>query len=124
MPGVRLHDSLLRMIEEQPGTDWRDLQLRVAAILGECGLVCEVSKSLQVARGTVEIDVYATDPTTTPPAIYLCECKRWSTPVPQGEVQTFRTVVGDAGLTLGFSSRRRAFRPARSKSRNTLMSIS
>ncbi len=89
------------MIEKGPGADWRDLQERVAAILVECGLAAEVGRSLRLARGTVEIDVYATDPTTTPPAMYLCECKRWRTRVPQAAVQAFRTVVSDAGAHFG-----------------------
>jgi hypothetical protein len=89
------------MIEEQPGRDWRDLQHRVQAILNECGLVAESSKSLRTARGTTEIDVYATDSSTTPPAIYFCECKRWQVHVPQGEVQAFRTVMSDAGANFG-----------------------
>lgn len=89
------------MIENQPGTDWRDLQQRVSLILQESGLQAETGRNLLTARGTVEIDVYATDPATTPPAIYVCECKRWRTRVPQGEVQTFRTVVADAGAHFG-----------------------
>lgn len=89
------------MIEPQPGTDWMDLQCRVAVILQECGLVAEVAKSLVTARGTVEVDVYATDPQTTPPGIYLCECKRWRSRIPQGQVQTFRTVVADVGSHFG-----------------------
>ncbi len=93
-------NSSFGMIEEQPGTNWYDLQQRVAAILGEAGLAPEVGRILRLARGTAEIDVYATDPTTTPSAVYLCECKRWSTRVPQAEVQTFRTIVSDAGAPL------------------------
>ena len=89
------------MIEKEPGADWRDLQQRVAVILAECGLVAEVGRSVRLARGTVEIDVYATDPTTTPPAMYLCQCKRWRSRVPQAEVQAFRTVVSDSGAHLG-----------------------
>jgi hypothetical protein len=89
------------MIEREPGTDWRELQVRVAAILVECGLAAEVGRKLRLARGTVEVDVYATDPTTTPHAIYLCECKRWRSRVPQAEVQAFRTVVADAGAHFG-----------------------
>jgi hypothetical protein len=89
------------MIEDLPGSDWRDLQKRVADILRESGFVAETSRSIRLARGTVEIDVYATDPTTTPPAMYLCECKRWRSTVPQAEVQTFRTVVSDAGAHFG-----------------------
>ncbi len=89
------------MIEKEPGTDWRELQQRVAAILRESGLIAEVGRRLRLARGAVEIDVYATDPTMTPPAVYLCECKRWRTRVPQAEVQAFRTIVSDAGAHFG-----------------------
>ena len=89
------------MIEEQPGTDWRDLQSRVATILVECGLVAETEKTITTARGTTEVDVYATDSSTTPESVYLCECKRWASRVPQGEVQTFRTVVADSGAHFG-----------------------
>lgn len=89
------------MIEEQPGKNWRDLQCRVAEILQECGLVAETEKTIATARGKSEVDVYAIDPTTTPESIYLCECKRWASRVPQGEVQTFRTVVADAGAHFG-----------------------
>lgn len=89
------------MIEESPGTDWRDLQHRVATILNECGLIAETTKVLTLARGKAEIDVFATDLTTTPPSLYLCECKRWSSRVPQAEVQAFRTVVSDAGAHFG-----------------------
>lgn len=89
------------MIEKEPGADWRDLQQRVAAILGESGFAAEVGRNLRLARGTVEIDVWATDPTTTPRAVYLCECKRWRSRVPQAEVRAFRTIVSDAGAHFG-----------------------
>lgn len=88
-------------IEEAPGGDWRDLQRRVAAILNESGLLAETAKRLAVARGIVEIDVYASDPTTTPPSVYFCECKRWESHVPQGQVQAFRTVMSDGGANFG-----------------------
>ncbi len=89
------------MIEKQPGKDWRDLQCCVAAILRECGFIAETEKTVTMARGKAEIDVYATDLSTTPKSIYLCECKRWISPVPQGEVQTFRTIVADSGAHFG-----------------------
>jgi len=88
-------------IEEEPGADWHDLQQRVATILRESGLVSEVNRSLRLARGKVDVDVYAEDPTSTPPALYLCECKRWRSRVPQSEVQAFRTIVSDAGAHFG-----------------------
>jgi Restriction endonuclease len=89
------------LIEHEPGTDWRDLQARVACILNECGLNSEVGRQLATARGSFEIDVHATDPTTTPPATYLCECKRWRAAVPQAEVMAFRGVVADSGAHFG-----------------------
>lgn len=106
VPRAAQHDVMRTVsnpgiIEEQPGADWHDLQQRVATILRESGLVPEVGRSLRLARGTVEIDVYATDPTTTPRAVYLCECKRWRNRVPQVEVQAFRTIVSAAGAHFG-----------------------
>jgi hypothetical protein len=89
------------MIEKEPGPDWRDLQRRVAAILTDCGLDAEIGKRVRGARGAGEIDVWAIDAKATPPTIYVCECKRWNTRVPQGAVQAFRTVVGDAGAHHG-----------------------
>jgi len=89
------------MIEEQPGNDWKDLQSRVAKILEECGLVTEAEKTIILARGKAEVDVYAIDSSTTPESVYICECKRWASRVPQGEVQTFRTIVSDAGAHFG-----------------------
>jgi len=97
------------LIERDPGTDWRDLQQRVAAILQESGFIVEIARSLKTARGTVEIDVYATDPKTTPTAIYLCECKRWASNVPQAEVQTFRTIMEDSGAHFGLFISARGF---------------
>ena len=91
----------MNWIECKPGTDWHDLQVRVSQILGESGLASQVGTKISTARGQVEIDVYATDPKTTPPAIYLCECKRWATRVPQAEVQAFRTIVTDVGAHFG-----------------------
>jgi Restriction endonuclease len=89
------------MIENQPGQDWHDLQRHVSTILQECGLNSETDRELQLARGKAAIDVYASDPSTTPPGIYLAECKRWRTSVPQAEVQAFRTVIADAGAHFG-----------------------
>ncbi len=89
------------MIEREPGANWRELQTRVATILSECGLAAETERVVQTARGSVEIDVYAVDGSTTPPTTYLCECKRWCTPVPQAEVHAFRAVVTDSGAHHG-----------------------
>lgn len=42
-------------------SDWLDLQRQVARIFHECGFEAEMDKTLAVARGTVDIDVYALD---------------------------------------------------------------
>lgn len=60
-----------------------------------------VEHPVSLARGQADIDVYATDGESTPPAVYFCECKRWATPVPQTVVHAFRTVVEDAGANFG-----------------------
>jgi hypothetical protein len=97
------------MIEGPPGNDWRGLQDRVASILRESGFDAKVGAHLPLARGAVAIDVLATDPSTVPPALYLCECKRWRANVPQAEVQTFRTIVADAGAHFGLFISSRGF---------------
>ncbi len=89
------------MIEPQPGPDWRHLQERIAAILRECGLQAETPKTLDTVRGRVEVDVYAVDPASRPPSLYVCECKLWSRNVPQAEVLAFRSVVSDVGAHHG-----------------------
>ena len=97
------------MIESVPGVDWRDLQNRVAAILSECGMSTEVARTVRTVRGVVEVDVFATDPSTTPPSIYLVECKRWQTLVPKAEVKSFRTDVSDFGAHFGLFISARGF---------------
>lgn len=86
---------------ESPPRDWRDLQVRVATILNETGLIAEIEKRITTVRGAITIDVHATDSNNIPPSLYLCECKHWQNAVPQAEVMSFRTVVGDAGAHFG-----------------------
>lgn len=61
----------------------------------------ETDRHLPLARGAADIDVYATDGSTQPASLYLCECKHWSNAVPQNVVHGFRTVVADAGANFG-----------------------
>jgi len=89
------------VIESPPGPDWQHLQQRVATILRECGFEAETPKLLETVRGRVEVDVFAVDLASSPPSVYLCECKLWSRNVPQAEVLAFRSVVGDVGAHHG-----------------------
>ena len=82
--------------------DWRALQRQVHQILGECGFESKIENRVQTVRGDVTIDVYARDPSSQPPIIYLCECKLWQSRVPQTVVHAFRTVVTDHGANWGF----------------------
>lgn len=89
------------MIDETPPDTWQELQVRVARILEECGVETEVEKTIPLARGHAEIDVWAHDEDATPAQTYLIECKNWSNPIPQEKVHAFRSVVGDSGAQWG-----------------------
>lgn len=88
------------LIEAQP-TAWKELQDRVAIILNECGFEAETPKTIPTARGSVEVDVFATDNSQTPEAIFLIECKLWSTSVTKEKVHAFRSVIEDYGANFG-----------------------
>ena len=45
------------MITSRQPETWQDLQRAVAEILGECGFNVEIEKTIETARGVVEIDV-------------------------------------------------------------------
>lgn len=88
------------LIEAAPPTTWQELEANVARILGECGYEVEVQKHVALARGDVNIDVWA-DEHASPPNVIAVECKNWVTPVTRHEVHAFRTVVGDSGANTG-----------------------
>jgi len=90
------------VIESEAPSHWRDLQDAVARILNESGLDAETEQSVDLARGSVVVDVLARDPVPTPPTVYICECKYWRRPVSQNVVHSFRTVVTDMGAHRGF----------------------
>jgi hypothetical protein len=83
-------------------TDWRALQREVARILTEAGMHAEVERTLQTARGAVEIDVYAEEEVLGRRSILLVECKNWQSRVPQQTIHGFRTVVAEAGANVGY----------------------
>jgi restriction system protein len=84
-----------------PG-DWKALQADVAQILEECGFAVQVEKHLETIRGSVEIDVWAEELVAGRPYTLFCECKHWSSNVPQGVIHAFRTVVADSGANVGY----------------------
>lgn len=87
-------------IEADLPTDWKALQSRVALILSECGYRTEIDRTITLARGEADIDVYAEDPRAVAPVV-LIECKHWKRAVPRNVVRAFHEVVGNAGANLG-----------------------
>lgn len=88
------------LIEADGPANWQDLEGRVAQILAECGYDVEVQKNVKLARGDVNIDVWADDH-SSPPNVIVVECKHWATPATKNVVHGFRTVVGDSGANTG-----------------------
>ena len=96
MTSVRPHEMSKKgrrfvVINESLPIDWRDLQRQVALILSECNFQVGIEKTVQTVRGASEIDVFAVDKEKMPPITYLCECKHWSSPIPQTAVHAFRS---------------------------------
>jgi restriction system protein len=89
-----------RLIEAGAPEGWRDLEAHVAKILNECGYDVEVQKNVQLARGDVNIDVWADDH-SRPPNVIAVECKHWASAVTKAVVHGFRTVVSDSGANTG-----------------------
>lgn len=87
-------------ITNEVPTSWKDLQDKVCKYLNQCGYHAESPKTIDLVRGQVEVDVFAT---TDDELLrqFVCECKFWETPVPQEKIHAFRTVVQDSGSMLG-----------------------
>lgn len=86
----------MQIFNEEP-RDWKDLQDKVAYVLGSCGFNVETPKKIQTVRETIEVDVYA----KTTEMTIICECKYWESSVPQSVVLSFRTAVIDIGANKG-----------------------
>jgi restriction system protein len=82
--------------------DWRDLQLLTKQLFEEINCQCEVEQNINTARGKVCVDIHVTDFVSSPPLIYLCECKSWKTKVPKSVVHSFRSIVHDSGANRGY----------------------
>ncbi|MDO0896219.1 restriction endonuclease [Enterococcus sp. B1E4] len=81
-------------------TSWKNLQDEVCRFLNEAGYSAESPKTIQTVRGTVEVDVHAKSEKELIQS-FICECKYWSTPIPQEKIHAFRTVTSDSGSMLG-----------------------
>lgn len=59
-----------------------------------------IQKHVELARGDVNVDVWADDH-AEPPNVIAVECKHWNRHVSKEVVHGFRTVVGDSGANTG-----------------------
>lgn len=91
----------MKIYSEEP-KDWKDLQKLTAKFLTEIEYNCEIEKDVDSVRGNVNIDVYAENIKKVPNSIILCECKYWTSSIPQTVIHSFRTVVTDIGANYGF----------------------
>ena len=90
------------MITHIEPANWKDLQIKVAEILNECGFATDIEKTVTTARGQVELDVYAEEEIKGRKYSIVCECKYWKSAIPQAVIHGFRTVVNDLGCNIGY----------------------
>lgn len=81
---------------------WQELEETVAAILRECGMDSRRTVNLKLPRGSVDIDVVATEVNDGIDNSIICECKNWRTNIPREIVHAFRTVMGEIGANRGY----------------------
>jgi hypothetical protein len=98
---VEGRDTVTALIEANVPDRWEDLEGQAARILEECGYEVSIQEPILLARGSVNVDVYAIEH-TSPPNVVLLECKNWRTAVTKTIVHAFRTVVTDSGANTAF----------------------
>nr|WP_263441305.1 restriction endonuclease [Klebsiella variicola] len=82
--------------------NWKDLQNGVQRIFRNVGLYAEVEVNVETPRGSVNVDVLATDPRSVDKIRYIVECKNWGSSIPQTVVHSFTTVMHETGANIGF----------------------
>ncbi|MBG0676451.1 restriction endonuclease [Enterobacter bugandensis] len=90
------------MIDDPLPENWQDLQTGVQRIFRNVGLFAEVEVDLETPRGSVNVDVLATDVRSVDKIRYIVECKNWGSSIPQTVVHSFTTVMHETGANIGF----------------------
>jgi hypothetical protein len=90
------------MISRHSPDSWQDLQRATATLLAECGMRSELEKTVRTVRGDVELDVFAEERIHGRAFTVACECKHWKARVPKAVIHSFRTVVSDLGVNVGY----------------------
>lgn len=90
------------VIDDPLPENWQDLQTGVQRIFRNVGLLAEVEVDLETPRGSVNVDVLATDVRSVDKIRYIVECKNWGSSIPQTVVHSFTTVMHETGANIGF----------------------
>lgn len=90
------------MIDKYDNDNWKELQNFVCRLLNEVGLNADTEVVLDTPRGSVEVDVFATDERSVDNITYIVECKNWSKSIPQHVVHSFTTVMQETGANIGY----------------------
>lgn len=90
------------MIDDPLPQNWQELQTGVQRIFRNVGLLAEVEVDLETPRGSVNVDVLATDVRSVDKIRYIVECKNWGSSIPQTVVHSFTTVMHETGANIGF----------------------
>ena len=80
---------------------WQDLEALVFQAFDEMGYEVYRNRKISTARGSVRIDVHATNRSVPIPTTILCECKYWNKAVDQNTIYSFRSICSDAGAHYG-----------------------
>ena len=78
-------------------------------MLSECGMSVQRGVRLQLPRGHVDVDVLAKEAMQGTEHSIICECKDWSSNVPQEKVHAFRTIMHETGANRGYIITRKGF---------------
>ncbi len=82
--------------------DWRQYQNDVAEAFRSLGATVEVEARVTGARGTHDIDVWATFKQFGNVVTWMAECKLWQTSIPKEKVVNLYQIVQDVGADRAF----------------------
>jgi hypothetical protein len=90
------------LITHRTPRGWEELEDLVRSILNECGMNAQRGVTLQLPRGSVDVDVLADETVENVTHRIVCECKDWQTNIPREVVHAFRTVMQETGAHRGY----------------------
>lgn len=91
----------MKIFDTSPDS-WQDLQCLVAQLFMELNYDVKIEHTINLTRGSKEVDVYATKKGVTSSEVIICECKQWNKPIPQEVVHSFTTIVQGHGANFGY----------------------